>query len=94
MSVDGHTGEDTELLPICERCWLDENIIWEPEGVDEDGNIVSRLVGVPVPEDIEIGKIHICCMCADLTIVGLFVDRDPESVPYNSEAIELDFWDE
>jgi hypothetical protein len=85
--------QNLETLPICEKCWLDENTVWEPEGVDEDGNIVSRLARIGLPEDLQPGKVHICCMCADLTIVGLFVERDPESVPYVSETIELDDWD-
>lgn len=86
--------ESLETLPVCEKCWLDENTIWEPEGVDEDGNIVSRLSGIAIPESLIPGKVHICCMCADLTIVGLFVERDPESVPYVSEEIELNDWDD
>lgn len=83
-----------ETLPICERCWLDENTVWEPEGVDEDGNIVSKLSGVAIPENLQTGNVYICCMCSDLTIVGLFVERDPETVLYLSEIVELRPWED
>lgn len=78
-----------ETFPICEKCWLDENTYWEPEGVDEDGMIISKLTKIALPGDLELGKVQTCCMCADITVVGLYVERDPETVPYPAEEIEF-----
>lgn len=63
--------------PECEKCWINENAIWEPiEGVGE------VLRGVRQPSRISEAPIEKCCMCGDITISGIYVRRDPEIVPY------------
>lgn len=73
MSIRG--GEE-ELVPICERCWIDENSVWEPDSVDERGNIITRLVSVNVPIQLSPGAVNECTACGRVTVVGIYVSID------------------
>lgn len=69
-------------MAMCESCWLVENTRWEPESMDENGRIMLRLTGVGMPQIVPSETVEVCCMCGELTVVGIYVLRDPEEVPY------------
>jgi hypothetical protein len=69
-------------MAICEACWLVENTRWEPESMDENGRIMLRLAGVGMPDSVGVQSVEVCCMCGELTVVGIYVLRSPESVPF------------
>jgi hypothetical protein len=48
---------DEDLVPQCELCWIQENSVWEPDSVDERGNIITRLVNVSVPLNLSPGAV-------------------------------------
>ena len=73
MSIRG--GEE-ELVPICERCWIDENSVWEPDSVDERGNIITRLISVNVPIQLSPGAVSEGTACGRVTVVGIYVPID------------------
>lgn len=58
--------------PVCEKCWLKEHTHWEPESVDDTGNILFRLKGVDVPIKYNTGQVETCCSCGEITISGIF----------------------
>lgn len=60
-----------KFVPICEACWIKENSSWEPESVDEKGNIRLRLKGVATPPKISRGTVENCSDCESLTIAGI-----------------------
>lgn len=78
-------------LALCESCWLVENTKWEPESIDENGRVFVRLVGVGMPATLGTDAVEICCMCGELTVVGIYVLRDPEVVPFPDAAKGSDF---
>jgi hypothetical protein len=61
------------LRPVCERCWLDENAVWEPESISEDGRILMSLKSVQVPEKLNTGEPESCSRCDGLTIAGIYL---------------------
>lgn len=69
-------------LAICESCWLVENARYVPESIDENGRVIVRLMGVGLPDSVRAESVEICCMCGELTIVGIYILRDPEQVPF------------
>lgn len=77
-------GGEEDLVPICERCWIDENSVWEPDSVDEKGNIITRLVSVNVPIQLAPGAVNECITCGRVTVVGIYVPID-EIDGYNDE---------
>lgn len=90
---------DTRLyrLPICESCWIVERSRWELESIDENGVVRSRLVDIDVPMDVTPGQVNICCLCGNITIVGLHTRHvidanthvDPDYMPsVNDDDIE------
>jgi len=58
--------------PICEKCWLKEHTHWEPESVNDDGDILFRLKGVDVPVKYNTGQVETCYECGEITISGIF----------------------
>lgn len=77
---------DDELVPMCERCWIDENSVWEPDSVDERGNIITRLVSVNVPIQLSPGAVSECYRCGRVTVVGIYVPLD-QVEEYDGEPI-------
>lgn len=67
---------EDDLVPICERCWIDENSLWEPESVDSAGNIITRLISVTVPIRLVPGTVNDCYICDKLTVVGIYVSEN------------------
>ena len=64
---------DENLVPICERCWIDENSLWEADSVDINGNIITRLISVTVPIELSPGAVSDCYVCGRLTVVGIYI---------------------
>lgn len=69
-----HSGKDwtTQIVPVCELCWLSIHSRWEPEGVYEDGRISTRLTGVEVPEKLNDGVVEVCGVCGAVTVAGIY----------------------
>jgi hypothetical protein len=79
--------------PICEDCWLQSHTKWEPHSVNEDGNVLMKLVGVDVPEKINTGSVEVCRECGDLTISGIYeVSASPLGVLDTSPPDGDDEW--
>lgn len=78
-------------MAICESCWLVENTKWEPESMDENGRILLRLAGVGVPQIVPSETVEVCCMCGELTVVGIYVLRDAGEVPFPNGGTEEGF---
>ena len=83
------TANPLSPLAICEACWLVEKTRWEPESMDENGRILMKLTGVGMPQMISQESVEVCCMCGELTVVGIYVFRDPESVPYPEKEDDI-----
>ena len=66
----------SNLVPQCELCWIRENSEWEPDGVDENGSIVTRLINVSVPLNLTPGAVCECITCGRVTVVGIYVAID------------------
>jgi hypothetical protein len=81
---------DENLVPICERCWIDENSLWEADSVDINGNIITRLISVTIPIEVSPGAVSDCYVCGRLTVVGIYMS----SIELDGEDIGLDELDE
>ena len=77
---------DENLVPICERCWIDENSLWEADSVDINGNIITRLISVTIPIEVSPGAVSDCYVCGRLTVVGIYMS----SIELDGEDIEFD----
>ncbi len=62
----------TQIVPVCELCWLSIHSHWEPQGVYSDGRISTRLTGVEVPEKLNDGTVEVCAVCAAVTVAGIY----------------------
>jgi hypothetical protein len=80
--------EDDFGYPQCEVCFIKENSKWELESVGDDGSVISRLAAIAVPEFLLPGSVHKCCTCGEVTIAGIYVDKDEDEVIYLSEPME------
>jgi hypothetical protein len=69
-------------MPVCEACWIKEHARWEPESVDDTGNILMRLKGVDVPQKLNTGNVEVCSKCGEITVSGIFELTDPQVVFY------------
>lgn len=65
-----------DLVPVCERCWIEENSLWEADSVDISGNIITRLLNVTVPIQLSPGAVGDCYVCGHLTVVGIYVSAE------------------
>lgn len=65
-------------VPICEACYVKKNAQWEPESIDEKGNILMRLKGVPTPAKYNLNNVETCSECGSITIVGIYQFTEPE----------------
>lgn len=62
--------------PVCEKCWLRDHTHWEPESVDDMGNILMRLKGVDVPIKYNTGQVETCSECGEITIAGIIENEE------------------
>lgn len=73
-------------VPICEACWVKQNAKWEPESMDDKGNILMRLMGVPTPQTYDLQTVEHCDECGSITVVGLYKFKEPEiTFPHQEE---------
>lgn len=86
-------GSQKKPMALCERCWLFETTKWEPQSVDENGRAYVKIVGVALPPRISNPSVDECCMCGEITVVGIYVMRDPEMVPYGRSMNSDDVYD-
>jgi hypothetical protein len=86
-------GPALVLMALCEVCWLDEHARWQPESMDETGNITMRFVGADVPDKVNTGTVEICCECGGITVCGIYEYKDPSKVWFTSsgESPEFEF---
>jgi len=77
-------------IAICETCYLEEHTNWEPESVNEYGNILVRLKNVEVPEKVNTGNVEICFSCGNLTVAGIYELKDLSSIHYIDQSDEAD----
>lgn len=78
-----------KTFPQCERCWITENSKWEADSMTSDGEMVIKLVSVLVPTAVLPGEINVCCTCGDLTVVGLYVSKDPNEVEFDVDPDDI-----
>lgn len=76
-------------MALCELCYLDEHTRWEPESMNDNGEILMRLTGVDVPDKVNTESVETCCMCGCFTVAGIFEMRIPTEV-YFLETNEED----
>lgn len=75
-----------DLVPQCERCWIDRNSVWELDSVDEEGNIITKLISVAVPIELSPGSVAECYSCRRVTVAGIYVPIDDL---YDDEEMEI-----
>lgn len=73
-------------LAVCEQCWLDTHMHWEPKSMNETGQILMKLVGVDTPNTASFGNVDICCMCGSITISGIYEMIDPTKVYFLEQS--------
>lgn len=78
-----------KTYPQCERCWIKENSRWEPDGVSETGELISKLIAVAVPEYLQLGNVNVCCTCGDVTVVGIYAEKEEEDVQYDVDPLDV-----
>lgn len=83
------SDERFRVYPQCEVCWIEENSTWEPDGVSSDGKLVARMSAIAVPVDLEPGQVNVCCVCGELTVVGIFVEREKADVVYDIDPRDI-----
>ena len=69
-----------KAVAVCEKCWIDKHSKWEPESVDDKGNIKLRLTGVTTPYFGVRGVVEICTLCGKVTIAGIYDSEEPTVV--------------
>lgn len=82
-------GSALAPLPVCERCWLSSHTTWEPESMDQEGNILMKLKDVEVPEKINTKVPEVCSDCGEITVSGIYDMKDP-SLAMFLEEFELE----
>lgn len=92
------SASNLQPMSVCESCWLLDHARWEPESMDNTGNILMKLVGVDVPVKVNNGTVEVCCMCGGLSISGIYEMKDPDKVYFidsgdNQYELELPEFD-
>lgn len=64
----------TKLLasPICEKCFIELNIVWEFYSVNEDGELIMRMKSLESPFKINRNFMGVCAVCMNPTISGIY----------------------
>ena len=73
--------------PICEACYVKKHAQWEPQSMDEKGNILMRLVGIPIPEHHIAGNVETCKKCGSITISGIYDLEESDTVFPEDEGL-------
>lgn len=69
-------------VPVCEACWIKEHAHWEPESVDDNGQILMRLTKVDMPQRVGNGTVESCSTCGNITVAGIVEFKDPLITEY------------
>lgn len=56
---------------------MKEHAHWEPESMDEQGNVLMKLTGVDVPLKYNTGNVEKCFECGTPTIAGIYDLKTP-----------------
>jgi hypothetical protein len=70
---------------------MEEHSKWEPQSVNEDGNILVKLVGVDMPTIINTGSVDVCWMCGSVTIAGLYELKKQEEIYFTNDEFSKDY---
>jgi hypothetical protein len=57
--------------------------------MNEDGQILMKLISVDVPEKVNTESVETCCMCGSITVAGIYQMMNPKEV-YFLEDDELE----
>jgi hypothetical protein len=79
-------GPSLVPMAVCEDCWLIDHSHWEPDSMDDEGNVSMRLTGVDLPETICAGSVEICALCGSITISGIYAFKDPSKAYFTKDA--------
>lgn len=74
-------------LPVCESCWINENSKWEPESMDQEGNVLMKLVNIKVPDKRNTGEPDTCSRCGGVTVAGIYEMSDPSVLFFSDEGL-------
>ena len=80
-------------MPQCEVCFIEENSKWEADSVGDDGSLVSKLVAIAVPQELETGLVNICATCGDITIVGIYSEIDENDIKFDRGPLNTTRYD-
>ena len=75
---------------VCEVCWLIDHTDWEPESMDERGNIVMRLTGVDMPKKVDIEAVEVCEYCGSITVAGIYEMMAPDMLENEDRTMTRD----
>jgi hypothetical protein len=76
-------NEDGQIpVPVCELCWLIDHTSWEPESMDESGQVLMRMAGVIVPKKVNEDSVEICSNCGSITVSGIYEFKYPSDIQY------------
>jgi hypothetical protein len=42
-----------------------------------------------VPYSMSTGKVNVCCICGEITVVGIYVEKDEDEVMFDSEPLNI-----
>lgn len=79
-------SENMVPMAVCETCWLSDHTRWEPESMNETGNMLLRLVGVDVPQKVNTGEVDVCCMCGAITVGGIYEFKDADKIHFSKDT--------
>lgn len=87
--MSGEMKSSKRVVPECERCWIIENSKWEADAMTADGELVVKLTSILIPSTVIPGEVHVCYRCGDLTIVGLYVEKDEDEIQYDVDPDDI-----
>jgi hypothetical protein len=73
-------------MPVCENCFLDEHTKWEPDSMDEEGNVLMRLIGVDTPLRANPESVETCSLCGSITVAGIYEMFKPSEVYFDENS--------
>lgn len=77
------------IVPQCERCWIIENSKWEADSMTAEGEMVVKLTSILIPSTVIPGEVNVCHRCGDLTVVGLYVEKDEIDIYHDVDPDDI-----
>ncbi len=87
-------SRDNNSYPCCEKCWIKDNSRWEPDGVSEEGQLISKMTAIAVPQFLQLGSVNVCATCGEVTVVGLYRELEEDEVQYDVDPLAVADGDE